>query len=196
MSFLRSAGRVAGGVVGIATMLAGGLWVKSLFDQSERQRAGVTVHVDNFSDRDVTVRVDGADWVVAEKGTSRTLTTLAEGPHRVEVVAGGAVLDAHQVWVENGRQYVLNALGGQVYTSREVSYAVGGSTGFSPRDDRRLTARWFEADDDYVFTEPPGSIRLPSGTTAVTRRWLMRGEPADAAYGRSDLPTTSTGLGR
>jgi hypothetical protein len=175
----KSAVRVSALLTLIVATLVGGVWVKSLLDRTERERAGVTVYVDNFSDRDVTVRVDGAEWVTAEKGTSRTLTSLAEGSHRVEVLAGGAVLETHHVQVTNGERYVLNALGGQVYTSREVNYSVAGTAPFSERDDRRITDRWFQAEDDDVFTDPPETVSLPKGTTTASRRWLIRGVPAD-----------------
>jgi hypothetical protein len=146
-----------------------------------------TVHVENYSPRELRVELDGQGWLGGKKRltcppASSTPLTLRNGDYRVTVrSADGRELEKHEVTAEGGSVYVLNLLRAQKYYRGTVRYGglsiFGG--GGKPEE---VTDGWFKADVDYLFENPPGTIQVRvsrgmQGLTSESRTYLTRGQP-------------------
>ena len=135
--------------------------------------AQATVYIDNATTRDVRLALDGQPWLILPAGTNTT-SVLRRGQYAVAVNSsdGGDEIDRVNVNVEDRGPYVLNTLGRQVYTRGEVQY---GGVAFGDTDPQEVVRdKWFKADVDYLFVEPPQSIivQTKGGYATASKTYL------------------------
>jgi hypothetical protein len=141
-----------------------------------------TIHIDNFSGRDLRLELDGKPWLSSSKQTT-VVQSLRHGSYQL-VVRGtdGKELDRLSIRVEGSSVYVLNLLGAQTYTRGHVHYGL--SFGFGGGDSaEKIADRWFEPKVDYLFEAPPQKVTVrvrkgSSGLASATKSYLRRGAPA------------------
>ncbi len=127
------------------------------------------IHVDNFSGQLIRMNLDGKAWMEVADGTSVVLP-LRCGDHSIVILeAAGKELDRHDVAIEASCPYVLNVLGGMRYESGIVHYGAGKAP-----DKKYLTDRWIRASFDYLFQQPPSSVKVQEGTTYARTTFLRR----------------------
>jgi hypothetical protein len=161
----------------VGVVLALWWWVGQFLSESR-------VYVDNFSDKALRVDVDGRGWLTCEPGSTQ-MKQLRCGRHHIVVRDAGTneVKDERDEWV-NGRDipYVLNLLGAQRYYRGTVRYG-GLSFSFGKETPEEIKAPWFKADVDFLFEDPPQSIKVsvPKGQSSVLsseeKTYLTRGAP-------------------
>jgi hypothetical protein len=146
---------------------------------------GTTVYVDNQSDRDVVLKLDGRTWVnVASHATSEA--HIAFGTHEVVTTSadGAQELDRRQVEAKAERDsraegeayypYVFNVLGAATYLRGEASY------GDMPANDFVAEVKdvWILADVDYVLRDAPSSLETSARwMTGTFAKYLKRAAP-------------------
>ncbi len=151
--------------------LAGGLTVHLVFAQA-------TVYIDNNTKMDVRLELNGQPWRSAQPGATLQ-TALRRGKYNLVVRdASGQVLDEMPIVVEGPGNYVLNVLGGQVYTRGVAHYSTQGAP--IPDTITLEHNKWFKADVDFLFQDAPSSISISHSrgqTTPSTasRTYLVRG---------------------
>ncbi len=138
------------------------------------------VIVDNGAGRAVRIRLDGADWVAAGRGTGAATATLRAGSYSIEIVdEAGVVDDKFQAAVDSAGPYILNVLGAATYTRGTQDY--GDAAFGAGRTEAVVRDKWIKADADFVFEEPPSSISVVSWrglkSTTASRTYFLRGPP-------------------
>jgi hypothetical protein len=143
-----------------------------------------TVHVENSSRQSVVIEIDGKPWEAAPPGT-RKQASLPAGEHELLTrSASGRELDRRTVEARDGMAYLLNVLGAGTYYRGSVKY--GGVSLFGPAASAsEVRDVWIDAKVDYLFEEPPRSIKVPvrSGLSlsGTSRSFLTRTRPAIVA---------------
>jgi hypothetical protein len=129
------------------------------------------VHVDNSSGRELVVLVDGQKWMTCWSG-ARMVNKLSQGSHQIVVRnTDNQQLDELSVEVVGEGVYVLNLLRAQKYHRGWVPYSdVPLESNRSPIE---VSDAWFEPKVDYLFKEPPESIRSQAENNQKT--YLLRG---------------------
>jgi hypothetical protein len=141
--------------------------------------AVAAIYIENATARPVRLLLGGKEWVlVPAKGNA--WSSLRMGSYEVEVKSAedGSALDQMSVTVEDGKPWILNVMGAQVFARGRVDYG-GFSFGSGPSESR-LTGKWIKADVDHLFEEPPKSITVSTrrGQMATgSRTYIRRGEP-------------------
>jgi hypothetical protein len=141
------------------------------------------IYIDNSTDRDLVLELDGRPWLTAHRSAT-PIERLRKGSYLVTVrdLTSGALLDEFPIEVQDQHHpYVLNLLGAQVY-SRGTAYY--GRLPEVMQPETRIKDKWFAANVDYVFEQPPppaAASATPSTFTlksaAATSTYLRRGEP-------------------
>jgi hypothetical protein len=143
------------------------------------QFARADVHVDNNTDREVRVALDGRDWVrVPARGTEKV--SVRKGRYRVVATpaAAGAAPDEVDIHVTDTGPFVLNLFGAQVYARGKAEY--GGLAFFGQPAEVEVKDRWFRADVDFLFQDAPEKIEVEQGEFMASRTYLRRGPPRPA----------------
>jgi hypothetical protein len=150
--------------------LAAGYALHVLFAQS-------TVYVDNFSNQNVQLELNGRPWRPAPNGSAET-TRLRRGTYELVVKSAdtGAELDRHWVEVGDAGDYVLNVLGAQVYT-RGTAYCGPAGVRGPPEATDRVTDKWFRVEVEYLFKDPPREVNFSRGHNEGLHSYLVRGDP-------------------
>jgi hypothetical protein len=129
---------------------------------------GVTVYIDNATNERFVVAINGQDRAILGGGTT-LWDSWRYGNHEVTVKdSNGQVRDTFQVSITKEGPWVLNLMGAGRYTRGGVSYGNASSGDWSTP----VTDRWFEANVNCLFEDPPKSIRTKGG--GGTRTFLVR----------------------
>jgi hypothetical protein len=154
-----------------------------------------TVHVDNFSEHDVELLLDGKPWMSCASDSMQT-GSLAQGKYTltVEPAGGGARLDEMVIEVGLMGPFVLNVLGAQSYCREVIEYSINPQAA-GARQVTVLNDRWFAARADYVFEEPPAAISVPNSQDRVRKVCLWRGLPFDPNVADAQEPNPEDGQG-
>jgi hypothetical protein len=142
------------------------------------------VYIDNFSDKNVTLELNGAPWRTVDHGNTDQ-TRLPTGTYELVVRSreNGKELDHRTITVEDKGPYLLNVLGAQTYARGSADYGISFSFGDSP--DQKLNDVWIKANVDYLFEEPPQSIQVSEGTSFASKSYLVRTRPDSAPNNES-----------
>ena len=135
----------------------------------------VPIYLDNYSEYDVQLLVDGDPWISIDRNESLK-KDLRTGRHRLDILSlpDQEALRAFDVVIENRKGYVLNVLGAMTYYRGTVQY--GSVLALPPErePEQRITQEWFEPKAYYVFQDPPESIEVPSRSGIEQRTYLRR----------------------
>jgi hypothetical protein len=138
-----------------------------------------TIYVDNFSDQNVRLQVDGKPWLEVRAGELTTARLPRKALELTTIDAQtGKELDRRTVEVDSG-PFIFNVLGAGLYEVDSQSYGMA-----IPRsdDDTSYLVRgvWIKAKVDYLFQDPPDAISVSQGTRFVIKSYLKRLGPASA----------------
>jgi hypothetical protein len=124
--------------------------------------ASETVYVDNFSNHDVVVYVDGREWLTLPQGTTaKTGLRIGEREWTVREANSGRELDRKVVEVKQEGPYLLNVLGAQWYEKGTVHYSLVPTFGSPPTKPPIISEVWYRIGKvDYVFQPAPGSVKV------------------------------------
>jgi hypothetical protein len=137
-----------------------------------------TVYLDNFTDMEVILEVDGGDtsWLPAK---STQTVRMRQGNHVLTLYAADhKEVDRMEVEVEGRRPFVLNVLGAQTYLRGKVYYSAFPS-GDAPSEEVKLRDKWIKADVNALFAGPPSSLKANDMTVRngiASRTYLIRQE--------------------
>ncbi len=152
---LVAAGAIVAGVLGASSFNAG--HGTSVFGTLPALR------VYNGLGLPVVVTVDGVSVTVP--ATSSAPLTLPEfGHHQVEAkTVDGRVIESFKAEAKASGHPIYNVAGAAPMGEWSVRYGPG-----EPPAPRMLgTMRWFDSRADYIFTEPPGSLKVARGESAT-----------------------------
>jgi hypothetical protein len=140
------------------------------------------VYVDNQSDQDVELLLDGEPWIESErKSTNEARITFGE--HEIVTLArdGRQELDRLKVKAEpspvtsaEGEEYhpyVFNVLRAAKYINGLASYGDVAKNSETETDEA-----WILADVDLLFQEPPTTISTSAGATYALIKYLARAD--------------------
>jgi hypothetical protein len=146
------------------------------------------VYIDNFSDQNATLELNGAPWRTIDHGNTDQ-TQLATGTYELVVRSKekGEELDHRTITVEDKGPYLLNVLGAQTYARGSTDYGFSFSRGGSP--DKKLNDVWIKANVDYLFKEPPQAVQVSEDTSYASRSYLLRTRPDLAPKSEAKEPT-------
>ncbi len=151
----------------VALVLAG---VASAVDSSLHAR----VYVVNGLDRTVHVRIGSAEMDVLPRSTRPASITVDSGSQTIETTLDGRVIETGTIDARAGYDAIVwNVLGAAPVFEEDVIYTSYGGGGREPA----ITVHCDETaisvpNADYVFTDPPSSISMSSGSASVTHRRL------------------------
>ncbi len=130
------------------------------------------VHVENFSQHDLMLAMDGKPWLEAAKGSSQQVR-LQHRKFEVTVkdAKSGAVLDVQQVTVDARGPFILNCLGAATYVRGTVVYSQLGIDSPFPTE---TSERWIRANVDHLFTKPPQRVAAKPGEKAAAKSYIVR----------------------
>jgi DNA-directed RNA polymerase subunit RPC12/RpoP len=138
------------------------------------------IYVDNLVGPGVRLELDGQPWVEVADQSSRK-TSLRKGKYVVVIysAATNQELDRMEINVTDRGPFVLNVLGAQTYAFGRAEY---GTLAFgSPPAEVAKKDKWFKADVDYLFEEPPSSISVSTkrgqSPGVVSKTYVRKGEP-------------------
>jgi hypothetical protein len=174
-------GPAAWGVFGCAVLLWGAWTVTGLLFLK------TAVYVDNYSDHDVRLELDGKPWLELRAGEvggggGRKAGAEARLPRKAHVVTTidaktGKELDRRTIDVDSG-PFIFNVLGAGAYLKGTAEYSTMPIMFGNGDRTETVSDVWIRARVDYLFEEPPSSIS--SESTSETRTYLKRlGRKAD-----------------
>jgi hypothetical protein len=167
-------GPAAWGVFGCAVLVWGAWTVTGMLFLK------TAVYVDNYSDHDVRLELDGKPWLELKAGEvggvgARKAGVEARLPRKAHVVTTidartGKELDRRTVDVDSG-PFIFNVLGEGAYLKGTAHYSTvplfgGGDT------TETVSEVWIRARVDHLFEDAPGSIS--SEHSSETRTYLKR----------------------
>ncbi len=131
-----------------------------------------TIHVDNFSERNLTIRLDGEPWLDSNRGTTQEIR-LACGTYQLSFhdAKSGKELNQIQITVDSKGPFVLNSLGRQTYLRGMNLYTAFGISSEPPTE---INAVWIRANVDDLFVNPPRQVEGQKVTSAASRTYLLR----------------------
>ncbi|MBI4834289.1 MAG: hypothetical protein HY811_05675 [Planctomycetes bacterium] len=152
-------------------LLVIGLWV--LWLVIGIKFAIAPVYIDNYSGYKVLLKLGGKDWFTLED-SSNAETRLRRGAYELVIIdaLNNGEIKRMTINVESGDPHILNVLGKMSYYKGTAVYSTY-SYGLTEPAGSTITSEWFEADVDYLFEEPPGSMQIKQGTTAY-KSYLRR----------------------
>lgn len=134
----------------------------------------VEVYVDNYSDHDVRLELNGAPWLAARRGDN---LIVALSPDDYELVvrsaATGDELDRMTVTVDHRGPFLLNVLGAHTYYRGLRKYP-SARFGTRPVSVQPIGDKWQRLDVDYPFSEPPYELKVVEGDETTERTYLSR----------------------
>jgi hypothetical protein len=139
------------------------------------------VHVENGTDKQVVLELDGRQWLILQSGES-TNTWLTQRVHQLVVrTTSGEVLDRRGIVAQDEKAYVLNVLGARTYYRGSVTYGPKGGNVTAPfyisrEEEKALKDVWIVANVDYLFEEPPETIAVRGSAAPflTTRTYLTK----------------------
>jgi len=145
---------------------------------------GTTVYLDNQSDQDVVLRLDGRPWAdVDHKATAEarmafgthTIVTLSRADAREldrQEVEAKQVPDLHSK-TDDSCPYIFNVLGAAAYKQGTATY--GNMSANDSETD--LRDRWILADVDWVLQSPSSAINVAAGQDYAIVKYIRRADP-------------------
>ncbi len=131
-----------------------------------------TVHVDNFSEHDLILQLNGDLWLKIKKGESQRVRMARRN---FQVVLKDEVtnyeLEQLNVTVDSNGPFVLNCLGAQRYIRGMKVYS---NFGISSPSTTETADRWIRTDVDFLFEQPPQRVPAAKDEMAVSRTFLLR----------------------
>ncbi len=143
---------------------------------SNLENSEAILFIDNYCGQDVLITLDGEKWLRIDNDSS-VKRSLPPGDYRFLQLAqmDNRVLDSVSTQLEMNKKYVMNILGGALYSVHQtvvlpkgeidIDETLGGS--------KHMQDKFFEATQDYVFEAPEnftGISKQKSRRTTFIRR--------------------------
>ena len=137
-----------------------------------------TIFIDNYTGRDILIKVDGEKWLQI-KDKSSTKKTMSSDQYEISLfdLNDNRQLDKFSIKVESPKKYVLNLLGGSTYLS-DASIKIPQGLSFDADkilgSGESINEQFFIADQDFVLEEMPKNFTGIDKNNSKNKTYLYR----------------------